>query len=144
LFPLASGCWDVFLDIAGYRLLVWVERRHLNREVRGSNPRQDTLALLLGEFSQCGIHKGIVLFCFSFFFKFLFYIFIYFIILFLLQTEDQVQQGIDGLSRKLDTQGANVKAEVVGHVVPVDIGRTQGQQSGKKQRGLVLHISRQF
>jgi hypothetical protein len=35
-----------------------VERRPLDREVRGSNPSHDTMALLLGrhyEFPQCGI-----------------------------------------------------------------------------------------
>jgi hypothetical protein len=39
-----------------------VERRPLNRKVRGSNPRQDALALLLRrqyEFPQCVINKGI-------------------------------------------------------------------------------------
>jgi hypothetical protein len=37
-----------------------VERLPLNREVRGSNPSHDTMALLLGrhyEFPQCGIIK---------------------------------------------------------------------------------------
>jgi hypothetical protein len=38
-----------------------VERPPLDREVRGSNPSHDTMALLLGrhyEFPQCGIIKG--------------------------------------------------------------------------------------
>jgi hypothetical protein len=38
-----------------------VERRPLDREVRGSNPSRDTMAILLGqnnEFPQCGIIKG--------------------------------------------------------------------------------------
>jgi hypothetical protein len=37
-----------------------VERRSLDREVRGSNPSHDTMALLLGrhyEFPQCGVIK---------------------------------------------------------------------------------------
>jgi hypothetical protein len=49
--------------------LVWVsplvERRPLDRKVQGSNPRQDTLALLLRwqyEFPQCGINKGFFFF----------------------------------------------------------------------------------
>jgi hypothetical protein len=42
-----------------------VERQPLDREVRGSNPRHDTMALLLGrhyEFPQCGIINGKLLF----------------------------------------------------------------------------------
>jgi hypothetical protein len=38
-----------------------VERRPLDRDVRGSNPSHDTMALLLGrhyEFPQCGKIKG--------------------------------------------------------------------------------------
>jgi hypothetical protein len=43
------------------RIAQVVERPPLDREVRGSNPSHDTMALLLGphyEFPQCGTIKG--------------------------------------------------------------------------------------
>jgi hypothetical protein len=49
-------------DLSG-RIAQVVERRPLDREVRGSNPSYDTMALLLGrhcEFPQCGIIKEII------------------------------------------------------------------------------------
>jgi hypothetical protein len=48
------------VDASG-RIAQVVERPPLDREVRGSNPSHDTMALLLGqhyEFPQCGIIKG--------------------------------------------------------------------------------------
>jgi hypothetical protein len=48
------------INIASGRIAQVVELRPLDREVRGSNPSHDTMALLLGrhyEFPQCGIIK---------------------------------------------------------------------------------------
>jgi hypothetical protein len=55
--------WLVQNEMSGQIAQV-VEHRPLDREVRGSNPSHDTMALLLGrhyEFPQCGIIKETLL-----------------------------------------------------------------------------------